>query len=59
MPLLPRILEGLMLANVFADFRLVGGTALCLHKGYRMSIDIYLFTGEHQETLDFDMLFMS
>ncbi|WP_348811294.1 nucleotidyl transferase AbiEii/AbiGii toxin family protein [Flavobacterium maritimum] len=39
-PLLRKILEHLLLADVFADFRLVGGTALSLLIGHRMSIDI-------------------
>ena len=38
------ILRKLMNADVFADFRLVGGTALTLIRGHRRSIDIDLFT---------------
>lgn len=33
-----------MSAEVFKDFRLVGGTALALQRGHRMSVDIDLFT---------------
>ncbi len=43
-PLLRSILETLMQADVFNDFRLVGGTALSLYRGHRMSVDIDLFT---------------
>ena len=38
------ILERLMAADSFHDFRLVGGTALSLQRGHRRSIDIDLFT---------------
>lgn len=38
------ILRKLMAADAFADFRLVGGTALTLIRGHRRSIDIDLFT---------------
>jgi len=39
-PLLRKILKHPMVADVFAEFRLVGGTALSLHMGHRMSVDI-------------------
>ncbi len=38
------ILRRLMSAEVFKDFRLVGGTALALQRGHRRSVDIDLFT---------------
>lgn len=38
------ILRRLMSSEVFKDFRLVGGTALALQRGHRMSVDIDLFT---------------
>lgn len=38
------ILRRLMSAEVLNDFRLVGGTALALQRGHRMSVDIDLFT---------------
>ncbi len=38
------ILRKLMKSDAFADFRLVGGTALTLIRGHRRSIDIDLFT---------------
>ena len=34
-------------------FRLVGGTALSLYRGHRMSIDIDLFTDAEYETVNF------
>lgn len=54
--MLRKILEELMMATVFADFRLVGSTALSLHKGHRMSIDIDLFTDADYGTLDFEAI---
>ena len=38
------ILRRLTSAEVFNDFRLVGGTALALQRGHRRSVDIDLFT---------------
>ena len=38
------ILRRLMSAEMLNDFRLVGGTALALQRGHRMSVDIDLFT---------------
>lgn len=55
-PLLRKILADLMLADVFADFRLVGGTALSLYRGHRMSVDIDLFTDAEYGTIDFDAI---
>ncbi|WP_291099525.1 MULTISPECIES: nucleotidyl transferase AbiEii/AbiGii toxin family protein [unclassified Flavobacterium] len=55
-PLLRKILEELMLADVFASFRLVGGTALSLYRGHRMSVDIDLFTDAEYGTVDFDAI---
>lgn len=55
-PLLRKILEELMSANVFTNFRLVGGTALSLHRGHRMSIDIDLFTDVEYGTVDFEAI---
>lgn len=43
-PPLLSILRRLMSSEVFKDFRLVGGTALALQRGHRMSVDIDLFT---------------
>lgn len=55
-PLLHEILGDLMIANEFTDFRVVGGTALSLHRGHRMSVDIDLFTDSDYGTVDFDAI---
>ncbi len=55
-PLLREILGDLMAAEEFADFRLVGGTALSLYRGHRMSVDIDLFTDADYGTVDFDAI---
>lgn len=52
-PLLKSILEKLMGAKEFNQFRLVGGTALSLYYGHRMSVDIDLFTEAEYGTIDF------
>lgn len=41
-PLLHRVLKTLMVTKEFDAFRLVGGTALSLYKGHRLSVDIDL-----------------
>jgi len=46
----------LMTAPEFQDFRLVGGTALSLYLGHRMSIDIDLFTDATYGSQDFDAI---
>lgn len=53
-PLLKEALHKLMAAEEFQDFRLVGGTALSLQLGHRMSIDIDLFTDSPYGSIDFD-----
>lgn len=55
-PLLESVLKDLMQQNEFKDFRLVGGTALSLHLGHRMSIDIDLFTDQEYGTVNFEAL---
>lgn len=52
-PLLKTILEDLMKAEEFNAFRLVGGTALSLYYGHRMSVDIDLFSDADYGSLDF------
>lgn len=42
-PELLELLNKLMLINEFSDFYLVGGTALALYDGHRISVDIDLF----------------
>jgi len=55
-PLLHSILADLISADVFKDFRLVGGTALSLHRGHRMSVDIDLFTDAEYGSVDFNAI---
>lgn len=52
-PFLKNILEKLMESKEFNQFRLVGGTALSLYCGHRMSVDIDLFTEAEYGTIDF------
>lgn len=52
--LLRESLEIFMKEQLFSDFRLVGGTALSLHLGHRMSVDIDLFTDATYESVDFE-----
>lgn len=46
----------LMQAQELQDFRLVGGTALSLYWGHRMSVDIDLFTDAPYGSIDFDTI---
>lgn len=55
-PLLHKILSELMSADVFSNFRLVGGTALSLLRGHRMSVDIDLFTDADYGTINFEAI---
>ena len=52
-PLLKEILMDLMIEPLFSPFRLVGGTALSLQIGHRMSVDIDLFTAADYGSIDF------
>lgn len=52
-PLLLSILQDLMKASVFNEFRLVGGTSLSLQLGHRQSVDIDLFTDSMYDSVDF------
>jgi hypothetical protein len=52
-PLLERVLIDLMTEELFSPFRLVGGTALSLQIGHRMSVDIDLFTAADYGSIDF------
>ena len=47
------ILKTLMAAKEFNVFRLVGGTALSLHRGHRVSVDIDLFSDAPYDSIDF------
>lgn len=53
-PLLASILKDLMNEELFLPFRLVGGTALSLQIGHRMSVDIDLFTEADYGSIDFE-----
>ena len=55
-PLLKEILLDLMQEEFFSPFRLVGGTALSLQIGHRMSVDIDLFTDAEYRSIDFDCI---
>lgn len=46
----------LMQTEVFKDFRLVGGTALSLQIGHRLSIDLDFFTDIDYGTIDFEKI---
>lgn len=52
-PLLLEILKALMVRKEFSVFRLVGGTALSLMRGHRISVDLDLFTDEEYGSVDF------
>jgi hypothetical protein len=52
-PLLKTILIDLMNEDLFSPFRLVGGTALSLQLGHRLSMDIDLFTNAEYGSIDF------
>lgn len=47
------MLEKLMGLECLADFRLVGGTAISLQIGHRISVDIDMFTDADYGTIDF------
>lgn len=53
---LKSILDFLMKADEFKDFCLVGGTALSLQLGHRVSIDIDLFTDVTYGSIDFQKI---
>lgn len=54
--LLKTSLMTLMSADELTDFRLVGGTALSLYLGHRLSVDIDLFTDANYGSIDFDAI---
>ena len=54
--LLKECLLTLMQAEELKNFRLAGGTALSLHLGHRMSVDIDLFTDAPYRSIDFDAI---
>ncbi|WP_374362358.1 nucleotidyl transferase AbiEii/AbiGii toxin family protein [Cloacibacterium sp.] len=52
--LLKNILEIIMSSEVFKNFRLIGGTALSLQLGHRISVDIDLFSDAPYGSIDFE-----
>jgi predicted nucleotidyltransferase component of viral defense system len=52
-PLLKSVLLDLMNEALFHPFRLVGGTALSLQLGHRLSVDIDMFTSVEYGSIDF------
>lgn len=54
--LLKNTLITIMNANIFDNFRLVGGTALSLQIGHRESIDIDLFSDTDYGSIDFEQI---
>lgn len=54
--LLKETLVLLMQSKVFNEFRLIGGTALSLQLGHRISVDIDLFTDAEYGSIDFDAI---
>jgi Nucleotidyl transferase AbiEii toxin, Type IV TA system len=52
-PILKNVLQEIIDEPVFIPFRLVGGTALSLQIGHRMSVDIDLFTDAEYGSIDF------
>ena len=51
-----KVLRKLMSMEMLTDFRLVGGTALSLLRGHRVSEDIDLFTYQEYGTVDFAII---
>ena len=54
-PLLRKVLDEIMANPMFEPFYLVGGTSLSLRLGYRISVDIDLFTNAPYGSLDFSV----
>ncbi len=54
--LLKKTLLELMQVPELAEFRLVGGTALSLYLGHRLSVDIDLFTDAKYGSIDFERI---
>lgn len=48
------LLNGLMHSEIFKDFNLVGGTALALQIGHRLSVDIDMFGNSEINELEFN-----
>ena len=52
-PRLQEVLQDIIYQPIFMPFRLVGGTALSLQLGHRMSEDIVLFTAAEYGSIDY------
>lgn len=52
-PILESVLKEISSEPLLSPFRLVGGTALSLQLGHRMSVDIDLFTDAEYSSIDF------
>lgn len=52
-PILKNVLQEIITEPLFKPFRLVGGTALSLQFGHRMSVDIDLFTDNEYGSIDY------
>ena len=50
-PVLLGVLNKIMASEIFANFRLVGGTALALQEGHRDSVDIDMFGTEEMDEI--------
>ena len=55
-PVLLSVLMDIMSKDLFDDFVLVGGTALSLRLGHRVSVDIDMFTEKEYDSIDFDKI---
>jgi predicted nucleotidyltransferase component of viral defense system len=55
-PFLLSVLMDIMSEHLFNDYRLVGGTALSLCLGHRVSVDIDLFTEKDYDSIDYDKI---
>ena len=55
-PVLLSVLMDITSESLFNDYILVGGTALSLRLGLRMSVDIDLFTEKDYGSIDYDKI---
>ena len=55
-PPLLDVLKKCMGSRPFDSFRLVGGTALSLQRGHRLSLDLDLFTAASYQSIDFEAI---
>ena len=55
-PMLLDVLKKCMGSQLFDSFRLVGGTALSLQRGHRLSLDLDLFTDASYQSIGFEVI---